>query len=66
MPVAVGYGVARREHVEAIGAYADAAIIGSALVNVLDTASRDEIVNEAVRFVVDLRGDEPTSPRGAE
>lgn len=66
VPIAVGFGVARREHVEAVGAFADAAIIGSALLNVLDTAPRGEIVNEAVRFVTELRGDKSTPARGAE
>jgi tryptophan synthase alpha chain len=34
-PLALGFGVSRPEHVRAIGQYADAAVVGSALVNVI-------------------------------
>ena len=36
LPVAVGFGVSTAEHARAIGAAADAAVVGSALVNRLD------------------------------
>jgi tryptophan synthase alpha chain len=35
MPLALGFGVSRPEHVQAIGQIADAAVVGSALVNVI-------------------------------
>jgi tryptophan synthase alpha chain len=35
MPLAIGFGVSRPEHVRAIGRIADAAVVGSALVNVI-------------------------------
>jgi tryptophan synthase alpha chain len=35
MPVALGFGVSRPEHVAEIGIYADAAVVGSALVSVI-------------------------------
>jgi tryptophan synthase alpha chain len=35
MPLALGFGVSRPEHVRAIGRYADAAVVGSALVSVI-------------------------------
>ena len=39
-PLALGFGVSRPEHVRAIGAYADAAVVGSALGSVLEEAQR--------------------------
>ena len=36
LPVAVGFGVSRAEHVQAIGAYADGAVVGSALMRVVE------------------------------
>ncbi|MGJ5820189.1 tryptophan synthase subunit alpha [Paludibaculum fermentans] len=36
LPLAVGFGVSRREHVEAIGGYADGVVVGSALMRVVE------------------------------
>ncbi|HEY8489512.1 MAG TPA: tryptophan synthase subunit alpha [Dehalococcoidia bacterium] len=38
LPLAVGFGISTREHVEAVGRLADAAIIGSAIIDVVDRA----------------------------
>lgn len=35
LPVALGFGISRPEHVAEVGAYADAAVVGSALVSVI-------------------------------
>jgi tryptophan synthase alpha chain len=35
MPIALGFGISRPEHVAQVGAYADAAVVGSALVSVI-------------------------------
>jgi tryptophan synthase alpha chain len=57
LPIALGFGVSRPEHVAEIGAYADAAVVGSALVSVVakEGATPDLIprVEEYVRW---LRG----------
>ena len=39
LPVALGFGIARPEHVAQVGAYADAAVVGSALVSLIAEAS---------------------------
>ena len=35
LPIALGFGISRPEHVAEVGAWADAAVVGSALVNVI-------------------------------
>jgi tryptophan synthase alpha subunit len=52
LPLAVGFGISAREHVESVGRVADAAVIGSAFVQVVggaDRASRPEAVRAFVR-----------------
>ena len=56
LPLAVGFGISRREHVEAVGREAEAAVVGSALVKVLMESPRDRVVEEARRFVAELSG----------
>ena len=60
LPVALGFGLSRPEHVRAACAYADAAVVGSALVQTIaDAAERgDEPAEAAGSFVRWLRGAE--------
>ena len=59
LPVAVGFGVSRREHVEAVGRVADAAVIGSAIVRLVaeaPPAEREERVRAYVEMVTGRKG----------
>jgi tryptophan synthase alpha chain len=56
MPVALGFGISRPEHVQEACAYADAAVVGSALVQVLAEAGPGAAPAEAERFVRWLKG----------
>ena len=56
LPLAVGFGVSRPEHVAAIRQVADAAIVGSALVRTMDQSSAAAAVEAAGRFVQSLSG----------
>ncbi len=40
LPIALGFGISRPEHVAEVGAYADAAVVGSALVSLIAEAER--------------------------
>ena len=51
MPVALGFGISRPEHVREACAYADAAVVGSALVDVIANAPAGQAAMEAERFV---------------
>jgi tryptophan synthase alpha chain len=55
LPVALGFGISKPEHVREVGRWADAAVVGSALVNVIAeagaSADLDTRVEEYVRWL---------------
>lgn len=53
LPIAAGFGVSRGEHVRAVWAHADAAIVGSALVRRIESASGDP-AEAGASFVAEL------------
>lgn len=56
MPIALGFGIARPEHVAEVGAYADAAVVGSALVALIAKYGQSpQLVNEVESYVGALR-----------
>jgi tryptophan synthase alpha chain len=56
--VAVGFGLSRPEHIREIGACADAAVVGSALVDVIAReANSSGLVPAVERYVAWLRSD---------
>jgi tryptophan synthase alpha chain len=55
LPVAVGFGISKREQVESVWKYADAAVVGSAIVNEIGQAkTSEEAVNNVRVFIRDL------------
>lgn len=63
MPVALGFGISRPEHVAEVGAYADAAVVGSALVSLIAEASGSPQLIERVEDYV--RGLKSVAPRAS-
>ena len=55
LPLVVGFGVSRPEHVAEIGRIADGAAIGSALLNAVDAAPPHERAQTAVQFLKRLQ-----------
>ncbi len=55
-PLAVGFGISRRGHVTAVGRVAEAAIIGSALTNVIASAPADDRAGAVQRFLEVVTG----------
>ena len=56
MPVALGFGISRPEHVAEVGLYADAAVVGSALVSLIAEASGSpRFLEQVERYVRDLK-----------
>jgi tryptophan synthase alpha chain len=58
LPLAIGFGLSRPEHVRAVADVADAAVVGSALVSVIaDAGDTPDLVPQVERYVRWLRGD---------
>jgi len=55
IPVAVGFGISNAGHVRAVGEFADAAVIGSALVALIEKSTPQEAPAAVGRFVAELR-----------
>ena len=56
LPVAVGFGLSRPEHVRQVGEWADAAVVGSALVDVIAReADSPDLVATVERYVAGLK-----------
>src|SRR5262245_51639965 len=52
MPIALGFGISRPEHVAEVASYADAAVVGSALVSVIAEHGRSpDVVDKAEAYV---------------
>ncbi len=52
LPVALGFGISTPEHVREVGQWADAAVVGSALVNVIAEAGSSADLNRRVEEYV--------------
>ena len=58
LPIALGFGISRPEHVAEVGQYADAAVVGSALVSLIAKEGRSPSLVERVEaYVRWLKGD---------
>ncbi len=54
LPVAVGFGISTSEQIENVWKYADAAVVGSAIVNVVESSDVDDAVKNVDNFVRSL------------
>ncbi|MBW8747379.1 MAG: tryptophan synthase subunit alpha, partial [Acidobacteria bacterium] len=54
-PIALGFGVSNAEHVRTVGEYADAAVIGSAIVAIIEKSTPQEAPAAVAEFVRGLR-----------
>ena len=52
LPVALGFGISKPEHVREVGQWADAAVVGSALVSVIADAGISDDLNTRVEEYV--------------
>lgn len=55
LPIVVGFGVSNPHHVDTISRFADGVIFASALLDIIDKAPRDQMLQEATNFVSTLR-----------
>jgi tryptophan synthase alpha chain len=55
LPVAVGFGISTAEHVAQVGEFADAAVIGSAIVELIERSDPGAAPEAVARFIKGLR-----------
>jgi tryptophan synthase alpha chain len=55
LPIAVGFGISNADHVKAVGEFADAAVIGSALVGLIEKTAPAEAATAVGKFIAGLR-----------
>ena len=55
LPIAVGFGVSTPEHVAAVGRFADAAVIGSAIVAIIEKSTPAQAPAAVAEFLASLR-----------
>jgi len=55
LPVAVGFGISNAQHVAQVAEFADAAVIGSAIVELIERSTPDSAPGEVSRFIKGLR-----------
>jgi tryptophan synthase alpha chain len=55
LPVAVGFGISNAEHVAQVGQFADAAVIGSAIVELIERSTPEAAPGAVGRFIMGLR-----------
>jgi len=56
LPLAVGFGISRREHIESLAGKADAAVVASAIVDVIEGSPRGEVGAKVREYVEVLTG----------
>lgn len=57
LPLAVGFGISRQEHVEAVGRYADGVVVGSAVMRAVERAGdTPELESQVEAFFKELAG----------
>jgi tryptophan synthase alpha chain len=56
LPIALGFGISSADHVKTVGEFADAAVIGSALVALIEKSTPAEAPAAVGQFIAGLRG----------
>src|SRR5205085_8791159 len=55
LPLAVGFGISTPEQVAQVARFADAAVVGSALINVMEALPEEEIIPGVAEYVRALK-----------
>lgn len=63
LPVAVGFGISTAEHVARVGEFADAAVVGSAVVELIERSTPETAPEAVARFIKGLRQNEAALTR---
>jgi len=55
LPLGVGFGIRDAQTAKAVGAVADAVVIGTAIVQLLEAQSREDVAAAGAKFIADIR-----------
>ncbi|MBI2597263.1 tryptophan synthase subunit alpha [Candidatus Daviesbacteria bacterium] len=55
VPIAVGFGISQKEHLEKLAPLSDIAVIGSAVINVINLSNKDNIEEDVKNFINNLK-----------
>jgi tryptophan synthase alpha chain len=56
LPIAVGFGISKPKHFRAVGRIAEAAVIGSAIIDEIDRSDRSQVVGKVKRYAEVVTG----------
>ncbi len=54
IPVAVGFGISQKEHIQMLRGYSDIAIVGSAIIDVINKTNKNKRAESIKQFIKDL------------
>ncbi|HVZ11418.1 MAG TPA: tryptophan synthase subunit alpha [Patescibacteria group bacterium] len=54
VPIAVGFGISKKQHVEILKNFVDIAVVGSAVIELIDRTREDRIDREIIKFIRSL------------
>lgn len=54
IPIAVGFGISKKEHIKALKPYADIAVIGSAIIDIISSSKNQEVEKDIANFLLSL------------
>jgi len=57
VPIAVGFGISKKEHIKKLTPYADIDVVGSAIINVIDKSNQKDIEKNIEDFIKNLKPD---------
>lgn len=55
IPIAVGFGISKKEHLQALKPYADIAVVGSAIINVINKSKESNLETSVKDFISKLK-----------
>ena len=55
VPIAVGFGISKKKHLKEIAPYADIAVVGSAIINLINKSNKENIEQNIRNFVKNIR-----------
>lgn len=55
IPIAVGFGISKKEHLQSLKGHADIAVVGSAIIDVINKSKENEIEKNVASFIRELK-----------